>query len=251
MNDPHVEALLYDVLLPSRMDATDVEQFTWTTPSFCLRLTGARAEVLLSEHFSDEERARGVIEPTLRAYEICAGLELGAVLRFDFVRARVVERAVTPEQPDVLTASIHDDLRLRDHVEVTVNLIRYPTPASQFSATPLVETLWFRYGLYLQGRELLQSMVYFCVTAIEAAAGGQRAARAQFKISSKVLSKMRQISSSRGDERTARKWNAGAPLSQTESDWLDASVRQLIAHLGTWAADHSVRTLTMADLPPI
>ncbi len=71
--------------------------------------------------------------------------------------------------------------------------------------TPDVETLWYRYAAYIAGREPLPGMAYFCYSVLRANAGSNRLAAHRYAIEEKLLTKLRELSSERGDNLTVRK----------------------------------------------
>ena len=119
-----------------------------------------------------------------------------------------------------------------------------------FAATPDMETLWFRYSMYRQGREPLQSMAYFCFTVLPAMAGGLDAAAKLFTIHRTVLRKLSELSTPTGDAATARKKTQQLrPPTPTEKAWLEAVIPAIIRAMGTAVAIGSAPALDMSQLP--
>jgi hypothetical protein len=97
-------------------------------------------------------------------------------------------------------------------------------------------------------------MVYFCLTVIEAKAGGRDQAVKLYRISKEVLSKLGELTSERGDAKTARKMKQGktlTPLSPTESSWINAAVKAIIRRVGEIDLDPTLPDITMNDLPTL
>lgn len=130
----------------------------------------------------------------------------------------------------------------------------YPSPPTGFSWSPDVGALWQRYSGCISGREPVASMAYFSLTVVEALAGGRRNAPASLAISQDVLDTLGRLSSSIGDDNTARK-RAETPRPHTnqEEGWMLAAVRALIKRLGELAHNPgaALPELTMSDLPQL
>jgi hypothetical protein len=142
-------------------------------------------------------------------------------------------------------------------VHVTSNKYPDPPPAS-FRLNPDCESMLQRYCGYLARHEHLPSMAYFCLTLIESNAGHRRqrvitkkrrAAATRYGIDVDVLATIGELSSTRGDPRTARKANATQPLSGAESAWLEAAVKMLIQRIGDTRAGTQLPLITMSHLP--
>ena len=121
-----------------------------------------------------------------------------------------------------------------------------------------VETLWQRYNNYLDGKEPLPAMAYFCLTLIENKAGGKKkreSAAKLFLIDEEILSTLGNLTTNRGDPKTARKVPEKGKnmiaLSNNEEKWIKAAVKILIRRMGELANIQSAQPITMSDLPKI
>jgi len=131
----------------------------------------------------------------------------------------------------------------------------YPDPPSGFLASPMVDHLWNRYQMYLEGRDLLTTMGYVCLSTIQSDAGGRGLAAAKFKIQRDVLDKLAILTSNVGDEATARKFDNQSTKrahSATEKEWIEAAVKKIIRRVAEHDYDPTavLPQITMADLPP-
>ena len=130
------------------------------------------------------------------------------------------------------------------------NAPTYPEPPGDFRITPDVETLWNRYDGYREGPEPLLTMGYFCFTVLVTFAGGRAKAAAKYKIEEAVLRKLGQLTSIRGDPRTARKMTTRMqPLSSNEDAWIQETIKQIIWRLGDQRSPATLPTITMAAQP--
>jgi hypothetical protein len=97
-------------------------------------------------------------------------------------------------------------------------------------------------------------MAYFCLTLLEAMAGGKAQAAKTYKISQLVLSKMGELTSKRGDASTVRKYGAimsGRPLTGPEIHWLEEAVKAIIRRLGEFNSIGTLSTIELTDLPAL
>jgi hypothetical protein len=252
MEDPHVVALYYQVKPEEGISYENPAPVSVVQPAFDGELAGERFIARMRQHFPTEEEARVQVDSYLRAWEVSAALRRGrAELHFVFDHANVIERAPAPPGvARVFCQGVRATSTMVGSVSVHITSRRYPQPPTAFKVSPLVETLWRRYERYVSGREPLFAMAYFCLTAIEKAAGGRRAAATKFSLDLKVLSKIGELSSSRGDELEARKMTSVAPRKATgcERAWIESTITKVIEHIGASEAGVPIKTLALADL---
>lgn len=139
----------------------------------------------------------------------------------------------------------------------------YPKPPKIFRVSPDVETLWQRYQMYLDGKDQLQAMAYFCLTLFELLAGGlpphrhvksnrRRKASNMFSIEYDVLDQLGELTSAKGDRFTARKaQSTPIPLSEKERVWIESAIKQLIRRIGEHSSGQTLPVIKMVDLPPL
>jgi hypothetical protein len=139
----------------------------------------------------------------------------------------------------------------------------YPEPPKIFRVSPDVETLWHRYQMYLDGKDQLQAMAYFCLTLLELIAAGPSAARRgqgkrrieasnMFSIEYDVLNQLGELTSAKGDQLTARKaQTTPIPLSEKERIWIEAAIKQIIRRIGEHSSGQTLPKIKMVDLPPL
>jgi hypothetical protein len=242
VNDPHLDALTYRL-----QQAEDIEYsappLTFTTPEFTGELVAGVLTLRPARHFDSPEPFRDLVEPFLASWRIDAGLKYGRDhFRFLYDGASVIDRAPTPG-----TGAITQTATVRATGDVFHKVTRpeYPTPPSAFRVTPEVEVLWDRFNGYLAQREPLPSMAYFCLTLLER--GDRKAAAAHFNIDIDVLRKLGELSSTRGDNSTARKAHGATQLRADERRWIEEAIKATIRRLGTGQG----KPLTMADLPKL
>ena len=97
-------------------------------------------------------------------------------------------------------------------------------------------------------------MAYFCLTFLEWRSGGREPAASKFRIAKTVLDRLGNLTSTRGDAETGRKYSAvasGQPLSNPERTWIEAAVATVIRRLGELHNIDSLEVITLADLPKL
>ncbi len=260
MNDPHVVSLQY------RLDVgDDVVRYInppavrLNTPAFDAELADGILTCTMNQHFASIEDARTVIDSYLRAWELETALRRGrSELHFVYGdKAEVIDRNPSPTPAgNVVYLSAHGGLTITGTATLStkVNRITYPDPPTYFRITPNVETMWGRYQGYVEGRELLLSMAYFCLTMIEIEAGGRTVAANKYHVDLPVLSTLGKLTSIRGDQSTARKMtrqHTGAALAGKERNWIEAAVKALILRVGEYDPQNPMPLLTMQDLPAL
>jgi hypothetical protein len=212
----------------------------------------------MKAHFPTVDEACRAVEPTLRAWEVDADLRWGRdELRFTFDGANVIDRAPAPPGVIHVSAFVVGAALVSAIGTVSVHVTRanYPAPPpATFRLNPDGESILARYQGYLDGREPLPSMAYFCLTVVECKvgkAGGRKRAAAAYRIDLSVLNKMGELTSERGDTLNARKAAAAQPLTGAEHAWPEEAVKMLIRRLGDTRNAAALPMITMSDLPSL
>ena len=213
MNEPHVEWLSYRLELGPGLTITNPPPLEHETEHFKLKLDASRLTVSMKEHHASRESAEENVRPFLRGWEIDNSLAHGpGAFRFMYEDASVID--LNPPPPEGsrsirVVAGAMSIIGGRATLSATGSVVRraYPAPPTNFLASPNVETLWYRYEMYREGKEPLASMAYFCLTLINALGGGRDGAASMFNVSRPVLHKFSYLTSERGDTRTGRKYS--------------------------------------------
>jgi hypothetical protein len=222
-----------------------------------LQLKDGILSCVLKAHYATEVEAREAIEPILRAWELNAAIAVDIVgLRFIFEKAEIIDRTpIIPGQTRIFThvGSVSLDAVL-EGARVQVGRAKYPEPPATFRITPDVESLWLRFQRHLDGREPLPGMAFFCLTVVEASAGGRLAASKKYGIEKDVLRKLGELTSERGDHLTARKARSNKPMrpiTGAESAWVLSALKIIILRLGDTREIGSLSKIKMSDLPTL
>lgn len=246
MNDPHVVALQYRVLETNSFKFKDPPDVSIDTPEFRGRLSKNILTLEPKEHFESEERIRPLADKFIQSWEISAGLKYDRPdFNFRFEGSQIVDRNPTPGTAEVHSA---EHLYFSDTVRVEKFNTVYPDPPKEFRITPEVELFWNRYCRYVEDKEPLLGMAYSCLTYLER--DKVRSAAAQhYGIELDVLNMLGKLTSTRGDNSTARKFSSDTtPLSSDEETWIKSAIVKIINHLATIKPG---QILKMTDLPPL
>jgi hypothetical protein len=255
MNDPHVEALYYNLKPAEYTRYDNPPPITISTQTFDGILDSGIFIARMTQHFASEAEARPIVDSFLRAWEVSASLQMGREeFKFEFDHSDIVDRAPQPScAVNIHVASVGGRITLFGNATVVLIRNEYTGPLQNFNVTMMVEMLWNRYKHYLQGKEPLFSMSYFCLTALEKHAGNRKKVAAKYDIEQKVLNTIGNISTNRGGAIDARKMpkNGFVPPSQKELEWLAAAIRQLILQVGIIESGSKPQRLTMGKLPKL
>ena len=252
MTDPHVSSLRYVIKCEDGYAFDNPPMVLVSMPQFDGVLENGIFTATLMQHYGNVPEARTAVDAYLRSWEIKAGVSRAAeIFRFFFQSANVVDRA--PPVPGSLhAAAICEVVCAADLCTTSLTMAVYPPPPIDFIANELVEMLWYRYSLYLNRREPIFGMAYFCYTCIKKTCSKDNNTAMKFKVSQVVLRKLSELSTKLGDKTNARKLTSDLRLpTQNEINWLGETVRSLIQQIGMVSAGVQPSELTMANLPSI
>jgi hypothetical protein len=259
MNDPHVVWLRYRLETTESLGFQDPDPIEGTTDTFDWRLDGGELTLNMKQYFASVEEARETVGGFLRSWELDVGLQQGREsVFFKYIDAEMIDRnPPPPDSQQVIQASVGSVPIGTGTASIHVTRNDYPPPPAQFAASPDVESLWHRYQGYVEGREPLLAMAHFCLTMLESGFRGNRrlAAAAKYRIHRSVLRKLGELTSQRGDEKTARKGGRPfAPLTPSEENWTQSTIKVIIRRVGEHDARGTAAELpviTMKDLPSL
>lgn len=221
-----------------------------TTP-FYYFLDNGKLTIKLKQHCSSVEEAHNLVDDFLRSWEIDDAIRNGRKrIKFVFDDVKIID----PNNPNNIIIYSHGGITVSGG---SLNIISaypcYPNPPVFLKVSPDVLTLWQRYEGYLENHEPLQSMGYFCFSLLKFRAGSLEKAEKIYRIHFKVLKKLSELTSTKGDEKTARKIDHGSsfePLSAIEIEWIQATTKTIIRRVGE-INTASLPVITMNDLPKL
>ena len=247
MNDPHVVALLYTIEHGRSVDYRKAKPLDHEGDGFRVKITDKQVRFEFKEHYATEDAARKAIEDDVRAWEFSACLENGPErfkLKFDY--AQIEDRNPKPGVLVVHPRPVRFEFKVSEPT-VVVSPADYPRLPSGLKVTPDVQTMHDRYMGYLQGREKLPGMAYFCWTMI------QDILTTGVDFSGKVADKIGHLSTNKGGK-DARKINGkDEDLTPQDSRFLKGAIKVLIRRAAerAHAPDRNLPTICKSDLPPL
>ncbi|AZS13980.1 hypothetical protein [Paenibacillus lutimineralis] len=239
MNDPHVNFLEYHLETDDEIEYIEDTELKFENEDFDMHLKNGVLICSLKKHFSEVKEAREVVEQLLKSWEIDVALRIGTgELSFKFHYADVIDRSPQNDKIiDLGTVSFSG----RSTFTANLNIVRgnYPKVPTDFLASTNVEILWARYKMYLDGKDQLLSMAYFCLSYIEGLAGTRGKASSKYKINLDVLNRLGSLSSEKGDVLSARKGktNSFLPITDDEKHWIENAVKVIIRRIGEYEVD--------------
>ena len=115
----------------------------------------------------------------------------------------------------------------------------YPDPPLNTVLTPNVETMYYRYLDYCNGKEPLASMASFCLTVFEASTGrkkGQRRHAAKmYRIEKQVLDKIGDLTTNKGGATVRKAAGVETEFSPQECQFSQHAVRTIIRRMAQYA----------------
>lgn len=251
MKDPHVVSLTYRLEVGKSLHFNNPPRLDHETEHFTVSLEDGALVASMKEHHPTVKSAQERVGPFLRSWELDNELQHGAnAMRFVYETAEVIDRNPPPpgasrsiQAADGISVSVSGVA-----AEMSVGKAAYPPPPSTFVASPDVITLWNRFQGYLEDKEPLPAMAYFCLTVLQARGKGRTGAAKLYQVHEDVLHKLGELTSDRGDDTTGRKFlPSRAPLAPQEAGWVEDVVRALVRRVGEHAAGVPLRQINMSD----
>jgi hypothetical protein len=255
MIEPHVNSLRYKLVLSNEVSYENCSPIEHENDIYVIKLFEGILTCYFKKHFDSIDLAKAELEKLLRTWEIDSAIKNGRrELKFVYVDADIIDRNPVPAgSVNILAVSCSSTVSISGTVTLHVKRGKYPPMPTDFEVNPDVETLWHRYEIYLDGREQLLSMGYFCLSFVESLAGGQRyLIENKFFIKREVLDKLGELTSSRGTHLTARKGKGHnfQPLTNQEEIWIEECIKKIVHRVGEHQKNNSsLVMITMNDLP--
>ena len=260
MKQQRVESLSYQMTSAEDITYDDPPPLDVDTEKWRGRLENGILTCHMKVHYGSVADARKEVESYLRDWKISAAIEHGrGSMTFNYRNASVINLAPEGKGGDVVYLEGRAACTARATAKLTITRRNYLPPPEVFRVSPNVETLWGRYEGYLNGKEPLLGMAYFCLSTIEAnyGQGRRKAAAHALNVGTEVLDALGRLISTKGDNTAARKapkrgnWQ---PLSGTERTWIEAVVKRLIYRVGEYTGCDDSSALTrvgMQDFLPL
>ncbi len=252
-----VERLFYKVILSKYTDYDKAPPISGETEDFKWQLSKDQLAIEMKTHCATAGEAKKKAEEFLKDWEIWIGINQGPNnLKFRFESAEIVDLNLNNHKSILSRRASLSCISTTLDAILHISHNEFVPPPQNFKVSPEVEMMFIKYKMYHEGRASLLGMAYWCLTVMENAAGGRHKAADQYRIEPKVLSKLGELCSDRGDVKQARKMKAKAgttPLKPSEQKWILTVVKRLILRVGEYAYDPVARPtkITMADFPAL
>ena len=261
MNDPHVVALLYSIEHDSSVDYSEAGRIEHEEEPFRVTIEDKVVRFELKDHYAREDAAREAVESYIRCWELETALR-GRPGQFNlrFDRAEIVDRNPPPPTPGVVDISMHARTGMPTvRIAPTVTTPKpYPSPPSGVTLDPHnldVMTIFYRFERYLENKEPLTGMAYFCFTMLVGhLCNDRREAARTYRIDKNVLDMIGNLTANKGGRGIARKASGfGFDLAREESRFLEEAVKAIILRVAEIAHDPEKRRpkITLSDLPAV
>lgn len=256
MRKPHVENLYYKLKTDDTVSYKQPSPIDFEREEFKGHLEDNLLTCEMKKHYSSLRSARAIVESFLKAWEIKTSLNRDrGELKFIYDDAEIIDR--NPPDGSKQVTSYASEISISTILQAKPHVTRgnYPDPPKYFKWSPDVDTLWGRYENYLDGKELLLPMAYFCLTLVESKARGssrRKKAAKMYHIEDDVLDKLGELTSTKGDlSKEARKAGSQGPLTEKERKWIEEAIKKLIYQVGKFDNRDSLEKLKMSDLPDL
>jgi hypothetical protein len=257
---PHVVSLRYRLQAADTVAFQNPPRIERETDAFQIRLEDGVATAWLKEHHSSPDNARRVVEKYLRLWELHAALQYGGSpdVSFQYESAQVRQPPQPPAgAPQVIRLSAASASVSAVSATVHTTKSSYPYPPDDFALSDDVEVLWALYDGYRQGRDRLLPMAFTCLSRLQYSAGNRARAAKRYRIDSKVLATLANLTTNLGVGAEARKWDRNTSKlrepTMEEKRWIEAAVLALIRRAGQIAfkPDAECPKIKMSDLPKL
>ena len=261
MNDPHVAALLYSIEHDSTVDYRKAPALDEEVDSFRVRVEDKKVRLELREHYATEDAALEAAEPYIRSWEMEAALlGLRGQFKLRYRGSDVVDRNPPPTSigANFVASGSRTSLSISASLATGTAQNPYPPPPNRLTLDPYdpdVLTMLHRFEGYLDNREHLVGMAYFCFSMMtDYLCENEKAAATKYGISRQIFGKMGNLTGNKGGRGTARKAvGINIDLTSHESRFLEEAVKAIILRLAQVAHDPDKRhpQITLSDLPPL
>jgi len=253
MNDPHVVALEYRIeYRPECVDWSGANPLDMRDDRFHLRAEDGRVRFELKAHYATEEAARASVEADyISNWEFEVGLTRGrGAFRLRFDHCELVDRDPAPGPPALGIQASSGVPTVRAEL-APPRPPEFPKPPHvAIRRSPDVDSMYHRFLGYLEGREPLSGMAYFCSTVFQCMGKGHGGATKRLGVSRKVLKCIRKLSSHKGGASARKEDGRDKPYTLGEERFLESAIKILIRRAAEVekGPDPSRTKITRADI---
>jgi len=264
MNDPHVVALYYKVLIHPGVDFAEAPPLLQSEPEFDVLLKVDGAKFTMRRHFATEQDALEVVRQYVGDWNIWTGLELlPNRFRLEYSHSEIVDRSPTPGVHALHAINLTTGSPELGRPPLTVPRNRFPRPPTNFQASPDVNTMYAQYHAHKEGGIPLAHTAYFLLTVLEQGIEPPKqskpykppkkriAAAEKFFINLEVLQKIGELTATRGGQSARKVEGLHSELTLKQMVWLEEAMKMMIRRAGEVAANPNGphHQITMDHLP--
>lgn len=201
MNDPHVESLTYKVMFRKDVDYSKASPLTEETENFVFTINQENALFKMKTHFSREEEAKKVTDKFLETCSIYWGLQnCPDEISFLYETVEIIDRQKNQDKHPIKYISGTITGYNEIEVDFRISKSKFLSAPRDFVINPDLETIYNRYKGYLENKEPLTSMAYFCLTVLEEGQGRKvrKDVAKIYQIDFNILNKWGDLSSEKG-----------------------------------------------------
>ena len=212
-------------------------------------LENEELQVELKHDYNTIKEARNAVSQTLKSWQIEDEILWKTTSGFRFVYVK----AIFPQSTDQLS-NLPEELKyIKDYNEtLIIASCKYP-PFPETLFTYEMESAWVRYRKVKIGiGESIQSASYYLLTVVVNFTGeNMKKAASILFVDYKILKKIGELTSIRGNNFTSRKSLSRntLELSIIEKHWLDIAVKNILIQAATMNGDRKPSRIELNDLP--
>ena len=263
MNDPHVTALHYWVEHDDSVDYDNAVPLDYEDDHVEVHLEKRQLTLRPKKHYASAQEARGFLEGFIRNWEFDAALEAGTrEFELKYMDTDICDRNPTPPPPGVVGLSMSARTGPpKANLKLRVGKAKFPSPPAGLeldSSNPTAIAMLSRLDRYLQGRETLAAMSYFCLTVMadgvpvaKRTTDTKKAVRDYYRISVEVQKKVSALSSGKGGNEARKAEGLQQEFTDEDKKFLLMSVQAFTRRVAERAAnpETNLEMITMADMP--
>lgn len=255
MSDPTVVALVYQLEYGSSVDYSRARPLRHDERGFQVTIKDEKARFEFKHHYVTEQAARQAIDGYIRGWEVSVGLRHGPNrFRLRYLHPEIRDRNPPPGVAQVRGHIVSGVPQVRGAVVAAPPTYPRPPP-SELEITPDVERMYSRYMDYLEGREPLPAVAYFCLTVLEdsckgASKGKRRAAAREYQVSLSVLQKIGELSSDYGGAQARKAKGKDQELTAQQRLFLKEAIAAII-NRAAHKSHSTMPKITRSDFPQL
>lgn len=236
MDSLKVDELYYELILSDDISFENPPIIEENFEHFSIHLKDGNLIIKMKTEFNDVNQAKKVVEPFLKMWEFTSMVRYNNMdIRFQFIKSKFIDKRPYNINTNSICLETGEYFLVGENLSLSVIRKNYPYPIRGLIYSPDVEALCNRYIGYMNGRESLLSMAYFCFTLFTNEFRNEKnklmKIEEKYKLDKKILSRISKLSSTAGNLNEARKIDVNSdltPIPQVDKTWLSSAIELLI-----------------------